>query len=104
MKRTAEYCRLCEKEGERFMVLLFSLARLNEQGPSPPLLFPTPTATGPSIGLLEIAPARIHIGVAPPRVFLEEAVSVSAVHDPSQNDWLTATAVAVEAGPSSCGT
>ena len=83
------------------MVLLFSLAQLNEQGPFPHLLFPN----GPSIGLLEIAPARIHIGVAPPRVFLGEAVSASTVHrTPNQNDWLTAIAVAVEAGPSSCGT
>ena len=82
------------------MVVLFSLARLNGQGPFPPLLF----STGPSIGLLEIAPTRIHIGVAPPRVFLGEAFSASAVHNPNQNDWLTAIAVAVEAGPSSCGT
>ena len=79
-------------------MVLFSLAQLNEQGPFPHLLFPI----GPSIGLLEIAPARIHIGVG--RVFLGEAVSASAVHNPNQNDWLTAIAVAVEAGPSPCGT
>ena len=82
------------------MVLLFSQARLNGQGPFPPLLF----STGPSIGLLEIAPARIHIGVAPPRVFLGESGSASVVHNPYQNGWLTAIAVAVEAGPSPCGT